>query len=139
MVSLVNSARSYLWWHQIDKQMKETTCSCIGCQSTQQVPPEVPMPRWTRALELWHTLHGDIAGPVKGCTFLILVNAHTKCFQVWQVAYPTSTVVMSVLRSLFATFGMLRWVMSDSGTAFVLDKIQTFCAVTCAPYHSTHV
>ncbi|KAM7312101.1 uncharacterized protein ISCGN_009006 [Ixodes scapularis] len=52
-----------------------------------------------------------------------------------------SSTVISELRSVFATFGIPRKVMSDNGTAFVSEEIKSFyssngiAAVTSAPYH----
>lgn len=49
VVAMKNCSRSYLWWRQTDKQIKETARSCHACQSTQRAPPEVPMSYWSRA------------------------------------------------------------------------------------------
>lgn len=103
------------------------------------------MPCWIRAPQLWHALHVYFAGPVEGCTFLVMVDVHTKWLEVPQVTHPTSAAVVSVLRLLFAVFRDPRQVMSDNGTAFVSEEIWTFHewkrvqAIASAPYHPTTI
>lgn len=75
---LKNSARSYLWWPQIDNQVHKAALSCHARQSTQRTPPEVPMPRCTRIPEPWRMLHVDFARPVESWSFLIVDNGHTR-------------------------------------------------------------
>lgn len=68
-----------------------------------------------------------------------MVNAHTKCFDVWQVVH--LTLVINVLCSFFAMFGVPQWAVSYNGTAFVSDEIPTFYerniiqAIASTPYH----
>lgn len=70
-----------------------------------------------------------------------MVDAHTKRLEVRQVVHASSAAVISVLRSLLASFDVTWWVLSVIGTAFVSDVIRRFYeqngvqAVTSAPYH----
>lgn len=74
---------------------------------------------------------------------MIVVDAHTKSLEVWEVAHSTSVGAISFLLSLFAMFGVTRRMMSVNDTAFVSDEIRTFDepngvqAVRCTPYHSS--
>lgn len=141
IVAMKACARSYLWWPGLDAEIETTVKSCKQCQRTQSDPKKAPVPIWTQPTTPWHTLHVDFAGPVEGHTFLVVVDAFTKWLEVRPVNSPTSTAVISVLRSLFATFGIPRKVVSDNGTAFVSSEIQGFYkrngirSVTSAPYH----
>lgn len=51
-----------------------------------------------RAPGQWHTLNVDFVRPVEDRTFLIVVDAHTKGFDVRQMAHTLSVAVISVLR-----------------------------------------
>lgn len=79
--------------------------------------------------------------PLEGCTFLIVVNADTKWFEVRQVAHLNLAATIYVLHLLLAMFGVLWRVMSDNDTAFVSDKIQAIYekngvqVVTSGPCH----
>nr|XP_054932847.1 uncharacterized protein K02A2.6-like [Dermacentor andersoni] len=141
IVAMKACARSYLWWPGLDAEIETTVKSCDQCQRTQSDPKKAPVPNWTQPTTPWHTLHVDFAGPVEGHTFLVVVDAFTEWVEVRAVNSPTSTAIINVLRSLFATFGIPRKVVSDNGAAFVSSEIQDFYQrngirnVTSAPYH----
>ncbi|XP_049521620.1 uncharacterized protein K02A2.6-like [Dermacentor silvarum] len=106
MVAMKKGTRSYIWWPGIDKVIKETVRQCRECRSTQKSPPKAPIPTWDRRQTPWHTVHVDFVGPLLGRTYLVVVDAHTKCVEVRHVMQATSAVFIDVLRSLFATFGI---------------------------------
>ncbi|KAL1445999.1 hypothetical protein MTO96_028956 [Rhipicephalus appendiculatus] len=128
MVAMKKCARSYVWWPGIDKGIEETGRQCRECHSTQKSPPKAPMPTWDRPQTPWHTVHVDFAGPLLGRTYLVVVDAHTKWVEVRHVAQATSAAVIDVPRSLFATFGIPRKVVSDNGKAFISSEIKQFYA-----------
>ena len=62
------------------------------------MPPAAPLNPWK-----WPTRHWAIAGPFQGKIFLVMIDAHSK----WIEAVCTSTtVVIDVLRTAFAKFGL---------------------------------
>lgn len=141
IVAMKKCARSYMWWPGIDHDIELTVHDCQPCQCNHRSPPRAPIPEWERPDTPWHTLHIDFAGPIEGCSFLVVVDAYTKWLEVKQMATTTSAAVIDTLRSLFATFGLPRKVVSDNGTPFVSTEILKFysdngvSSVTSAPYH----
>ncbi|KAL1430193.1 hypothetical protein MTO96_015309 [Rhipicephalus appendiculatus] len=138
-------AMSYVWWPGTDRLIDETVRVCHECRSTQKSPPKAPIPTWDRLQTPWHTVHVDFAGPLLGCTCLVVVYAHTKWVEVPHVRQATSAAVIDVLRSLFATFGIPQKVVSDNVKAFISSEIKHFCAsnaiqaATSPAYHpATH-
>lgn len=121
-------ARSYVWWPGMDKVIEETVRQCRECQATQKSPPKAPIPTWDRPQTAWNTVHVDFAGPLLGRTYLVVVDAYTKWVEVRHVTQATSAAVIDVLRSLFATFGIPRKVISDNGKAFISNEIKQFYA-----------
>ncbi|XP_037520687.1 uncharacterized protein K02A2.6-like [Rhipicephalus sanguineus] len=106
MVAMKKRARRYVWWPGIDKVIEETVRQCRECLSTQKSAPKAPIPSWDRPKTPWHTAHVDFAGPLLGRTYLVVVDAHAKWVEVRHVTQATSAVVIDVLRSIFATFGI---------------------------------
>ena len=39
-------ARNFVWWPQIDNDLKELVKNCNDCQSTQYLPPVAPLQPW---------------------------------------------------------------------------------------------
>ena len=75
-------ARSYLWWPNLDKDIKHVAGSCSSCQTIRQTPPRAPMHPWTWPLSPWHRVHVDFAGPFEGKMFflsLIHIPNGVKC------------------------------------------------------------
>ncbi|XP_037529456.1 uncharacterized protein K02A2.6-like [Rhipicephalus sanguineus] len=126
MLAMKKCARSYVWWPGIDKVIEEAVRQCRECLSTQKSPPKAPIPSWDRPKTPWHPVHVDFAGPLLGRTYLVVVDAHTKWVEVRHVTQATSAVVIDVLRSTFATFGIPRKVVSDNGKAFISNEIRQF-------------
>ncbi|RWR98557.1 hypothetical protein B4U79_07050, partial [Dinothrombium tinctorium] len=53
---------------------------CIECQRVQNLPPRLVHP-WEWPTTPWQRLHLDFAGPFMGSNFLIVVDAHSKCYR----------------------------------------------------------
>ena len=78
-ISRMNSlARSYLRWPNLDSHVKNTVSSCSTCQSMRSDTPTVQIHPWTFPLRLWSRIRVDFAGPVSGCTYLVVVDAYSK-------------------------------------------------------------
>ena len=59
-------ARSYVWWPQIDMQIKECTKRCSTCQVVQNQPPQTLLHPWIPASKPMERIHIDFAGPFEG-------------------------------------------------------------------------
>nr|XP_022904561.1 uncharacterized protein K02A2.6-like [Onthophagus taurus] len=125
IVKMKALARSYVWWPGIHKQIEEKANTCMVCQETRNMPAKAPLHPWEWAKAPWSRLHLDFAGPVKGRTFLITIDAYSK----WLEVHTTSSAAtISVLRQLFATHGSPEIIVSDNGTAFIC-RICRLCRI----------
>ncbi len=75
IVAMKSCARSYVWWPNIDKDIEDCVNHCSKCQMSANSPPKAPNQTFTKSQNPWSTLHVDFAGPFKGKTFLIVVDA----------------------------------------------------------------
>ena len=74
-------AHSYVWWPGIDQDiMKEVKC-CDKGQSHHSVRAEAPLHPWEWPGLPWPRIHIDYAGPYRGETFLVIVDAFSKCMK----------------------------------------------------------
>ena len=83
-------ARSYFWWPCLDKDIEHTAKSCKSCQSSKHAPPSAPLQPWTWPAKPWQRIHIDYAGPFLGRSFLVVVDAHSKWPEVFEMS-TTST------------------------------------------------
>ena len=52
--------RSFVWWPDIDKDMKHLARDCKGCQETASNPRRAPIHRWEYPSSPWQRLHVDL-------------------------------------------------------------------------------
>ena len=76
-------ARCYVWWPRINKQIAAVVKGCVTCQQHQKKP--AGSPPWEYPALPWQRVHIDFAGPMKGETFLRLVDAYLKWLEVSKV------------------------------------------------------
>ena len=76
--------------------------------------------------------------------FLVIVDAHSKWLDVHIMSSITSAKTMEVLRSVFATHGLLRTIVTDKGSSFTTKEFWRFVTkngirrITSAPYHPSN-
>ncbi|XP_064475325.1 uncharacterized protein LOC135389189 [Ornithodoros turicata] len=126
MTAMKHAARSYFWWPQLDTAIENAVSSCHTCQRYAKSLPRQPSPVWSRPRVAWSVLHMDLAGPIHGQSYLVVVDAVTKWLEVRPVSTATSSTLIDALRAIFATFGLPQLVVSDNGTAFVSSEMKAF-------------
>ena len=83
----------------------------------------------------------DFAGPFRGHTFLIVVDAHSKWPEVVKMKTTTAATTIQELRKLFSTFRLPEQSVSDNGPQFVSSEVAQFLKsngvkyIKSAPYH----
>ena len=134
-------ARSHVWWPGLDAELTELARSCTQCQAVKQAPAVAPLHPWIWPSRPWQRDHVDFAGPFLGKSFFILVDAHSKWPEVFEMAETTTAKTIAVLRHLFARYGLPEQLVSDNGPQFVSADFTQFLKANgvkhskCAPYH----
>jgi len=140
MVKMKNTARNYMWWPEIDKDIEGISQACSQCNSVRNSPPSVTH-HWAPAEQAWQRIHLDFAGPMDGQMFLIVVDAYSKWPEVFPLRTTTSATTITVLRNLFARQGLPLVVVTDNGPQFTSEDFNSFLRtngvkhITTAPYH----
>ncbi|XP_044139657.1 uncharacterized protein K02A2.6-like [Bufo gargarizans] len=141
VVRMKQRARSYVWWPQMDTAIEDYVAQCPGCCQAQRPQKRGTLQPWPWPTEPWSRLHLDFAGPIQGKMYLIVVDAHSKWPEVFQMPSITSAATILVLRKLFAQFGLPTAIVSDNGTQFTSHEFQSFLSglgvqhYKTAPYH----
>ena len=134
-------ARSYIWWPGMDGEIAEVVKNCPSCQVTRPSPPVAQLHPWEWPSEPWSRLHIDFAGPFMGHMYLVLVDSHSKWLDVQVMQSITTAKTIEKLRSLFATHGLPKTIVSDNGPSFTSDDFESFMRSNCirhiksAPYY----
>ncbi|XP_060810048.1 uncharacterized protein K02A2.6-like [Amyelois transitella] len=139
MNKMKNIARNYVYWPNIDKDIEEMCRACEACRSVHDAPARAPLHPWEYPLHPWQRLHVDFFD-CAGKRFLILVDAHSKWIETIAMAGTSASATITVLRSIFARFGIPSQLVSDNGPPFFSTEFKQYCDTnkirhsTSAPY-----
>ena len=78
-------ARSYFWWPTLDKDIEAMVRACVSCQSVKGAPQKAPLHPWIWPTKPWQCIHIDFAGPFQGKMFFLLVDAHSKWPEIYEM------------------------------------------------------
>ena len=126
IVRMKGLAWSRVWWPGLSKDIEERVQGCEACQSQRKQPPPVPLHPWPLTREPWERIHIDFAGPMDGIYYLILVDSYSKWIEVEPMHTTTTEKTISVLRKIFASYGIPRELVSDNGPQFTSVAFQQF-------------
>ena len=141
VVQMKSFARSYVWWPGLDQAIERVVKACSQCQVVKNTAPVAPLHPWIWPAQPWQRVHIDFAGPFMGKSFLLVVDAHFKWSEVWEMKSITAAKTIEVLRQLFSSYGLPEQVVSDNGPQFTADEFTEFMKVNgikhirSTPYH----
>jgi len=113
-------ARSYVWWPSIDSHFERTVSSCSTCQCMSHP--------WIFPTKPWSRIHVDLAGPISGCTYLVVVDAYSKLPEVVKMNSTTVRTTITTWRDIFSRHGLPEIIVSDNGPQFIAKEFQQFCS-----------
>lgn len=134
------SARQYVWWPTIDTDIEDFARHCNECQAMQTTPSKTPLSKWNETKTFFERIHMDFFH-LNNKTFLLVVDAYSRWFDVKLMTTTTSEKVINELRIIFAYFGLPKTIVSDNGPPFGSKEFLKFCSnnsITCLkspPYH----
>lgn len=118
-------ARSYAWWPKMDLEIENEIKACIPCLKSLPDPPKAAATPWPIAQAPFERVHIDFF-QLKNLQFLIVVDAHSKWLEAFEMKTTKSYEVEEKLRSFFTNFGIPRTVVSDNGPNLVSKDLQRF-------------
>ncbi|XP_033760674.1 uncharacterized protein K02A2.6-like [Pecten maximus] len=105
------------------------------------MPKSAPVHPWEWPSNPWQRIHVDFAGPFMNFMFLIVIDAHSKWPEVFIMRSTTTTLIIELLRNLFARHGIPEQLVSDNGPQFISEEFRQFMKQngirhsTSSPYH----
>ena len=131
-------ARGHVWWPSIDKDIDDCVHGCTACQEVKTTEPLAPLHPWVWPGRPWQRGHVDFAGPINGKMFILLVDAHSKWPEVFEMSNTTSQKTIEILRQAYK---LPEHIVSDNGPQFISREFAEFMAkngikhIRSAPYH----
>ncbi|XP_026327853.1 uncharacterized protein K02A2.6-like [Hyposmocoma kahamanoa] len=129
IVKTKGEARSRFWFPGIDQAVETMIGTCDVCIQLRPSPPRAPLTPWEYPARSFDRIHIDFLGPIKGCVYLVAVDAHTKWVEVYNMKTSTSSAaVILKLCEFMSRFGVPKTIVSDNGTAFCSREFELFCS-----------
>ena len=75
-------AQSQVWWPGLDRISR----SCLACVIVKHTPTSAPLHPWIWLAKPWQKISVDFASPFLGKTFVIIVDAHPKLPEVYEMS-----------------------------------------------------
>lgn len=141
VVKMKALARGHVWWPGIDSDIEHLVKSCTGCQINQHAPALTPLHPWEWPETPWQRVHIDYAGPFINRMFFVMVDAHSKWPEVFEMKSITATKTIDIMRQVFARNGVPAHIVSDNGPSFASAEFAEFLRqngikhTKSAPYH----
>ncbi|KAL1486414.1 hypothetical protein MTO96_046976 [Rhipicephalus appendiculatus] len=123
-------ALSYVWWPTLEADLERRIKSCGSCQEQRNAPIGAPLHPWSWPTSPWQRVHVDFAGPFQNTMLLVVVDAHSKWPEVFEIR-PTTAI--RCLTELFASFGFPETIVTDNGPQFVSLEFKHFAQYMGAP------
>ena len=123
-------ARSYVWWPNMDSDIELTVSSCSTHQSMRSDPSpvqiQIQIHPWTFPAQPV-SIHVDFAGPMSGCTYLVVVDAYSNFPEVVKMSTTSAKATVTTLRDIFSRHGLPEIIVSDNGPQFTASEFEQFC------------
>ena len=119
-------SRSYFWWPCLDGDIEACVNNCNHCLETRNSPPKAELHPWMWPQRIWHRLHVDFAGPIKGFYYLVIVDATSKWPEIYKTSSLSTDTTIDCLRSCFSRFGIPVVLVSDNGANFTSVQFKSF-------------
>ena len=101
---------------------------------------KAPLHPWEYAFRPWSRIHINLAGPLMGKMFLVIIDAPTKWIDVEIVNFTSVVSTIIKLCSLFATHGISEQLVSDNNQVFEarnLSNLQLRMVLKTYSHHLT--
>ncbi|GFR18933.1 uncharacterized protein K02A2.6 [Trichonephila clavata] len=119
-------ARSFVYWKNIDKDIEEAAKNCVDCARYKADSTKAKVHYWEYPSMPWERIHIDLPGPIFEHAFFLIVDAHSKCLEVYPMKATTTKKTIECLRDSFARFGLPRVLVSDNESQFTSYEFQRF-------------
>lgn len=90
IVKMKMLTRSYVWWPALDADAENAVKGCIVCTEKGSKSERVPLTLWPGPERPWMRVHSDFLGPFYGRMFMIVLDAHSKWPEVFDMGNNTT-------------------------------------------------
>ena len=130
IIKMKQLARNYFWWPNLGENIERITSSCKICLESRRNTAKTPLTPWQWPSKPWSRIHTDFFGPFHGCMFLLIIDAHSKWPEIFNMKSNTqSDNLIKAFKNVFSRYGLCDHVVSDNGSQYKSDEFNKFLKV----------
>lgn len=128
-----------VWWPCVISHLEEFIKACPECNRTTPLTTE-PLLVTSLPNHPWEKVAADLF-QLKGSVYLVVVDYFSRFIEVQQMTSTTAAKVISVLKSIFARYGIPAELVTDNGPQFACKEMEDFATeynfshITSSPYY----
>jgi transposase InsO family protein len=132
-------ARQSVWWPGLSKQLEGLVHSCEDCLRAQRQRPQPLSPTPLPDLP-WQKVASDLF-EWNQAVYLLVVDYFSRYIEIARLQRPTTTEVVTHLKSIFARHGVPETLVSDNGPQYASREFSEFAKdyefrhITSSPYY----
>ncbi|GFQ88634.1 hypothetical protein TNCT_250091 [Trichonephila clavata] len=120
IVKMKAIARSFVYWKNIDKDIEEAAKNCVDCARYKADPQKLKLITGNIPVYPGNVFIQILLVQFLN-TFFLIVDAYSKCLEVYPMKTTTTKKTIECLRDSFARFGLPRVLVSDNGLQFTMN------------------
>lgn len=130
---MISLARMVCWWPKINTDIASYIASCEAC--TKKPRTHNSLIPWPLPFKPLQRIHVDFCGPfLSQYEALVIIDAYSKWPEVFLTKTANADFVQMTLQKFFAREGIAQTIVSDNGTPFVAQSLQTWLRrIGCTP------
>ncbi|XP_062527926.1 uncharacterized protein K02A2.6 isoform X1 [Bombyx mori] len=144
IVKMKADARSRLWFPGIDAELEKLAGTCRVCAQLRPSPPRAALAPWPYPDAAFHRIHLDFFGPLNNKVYLIIVDAHSKWIECYDMnSNSSSKAVIAKLCEFIdcgseaTTAGSKGALVAATGSAPPAEVGSSSSSHTCQPAGTT--
>lgn len=136
----IKRAKDFLFWPNLNNDVKEYITNCVSCAVHQRKPNELPIINKQIPTYPFEIVASDLF-QFMGKDYMVVTDSYSGFIEFKKLKNTSTKIVIAVLKELFAKFGIPRVLETDNGPQYVSQEFKEFVKkwkfdhVTSSPYH----
>ena len=119
IIRMKRLARNYFSWPNLGEDIERITGSCEIYLEFRRNTAETPLTPWQWPSITRSRIHTDFLGPSHGCMFLLIIDAHSKWPELFNMKSNTqSDNLIKAFKNVFSRYGLGDHVVRNNGSQY---------------------
>ena len=123
--SMIRRARGLIFWLDMARDIHQIAVSCEPCQQLKPGNPRETLQPQSDGTYPWEKIACDLF-EIKGQNYMVCIDCFSNFIEVDHLPTITSSRVITIMKKLFARYGIPKVLLTDAGVQFTSRDFQVF-------------